>query len=124
MKTLWFVLLLAINGFAIYGSFDLSMKDWTVGDVCPKILSIPACYIVFSFFVLAFVSHFLKHANAKWIFFFAVGMVTLIATTGTVGELTGLAKCPRTSDGTPMCFISLGICISLLLSKVMLLRAS
>jgi hypothetical protein len=122
MKNFLYLIIILIAGFAVYGSFILSMDDWDVGNICPKILDIPACYIVLTCFTIAFISHLYPTPNSKWAFFFFVGIVTLIASTGTIGELTGTAKCPTTAGGTPMCFISLSICLSLLISKFALLK--
>ena len=123
MKNIFYVLIISILLFAIYGSADLSMNDWEVGDVCPKILGIPACYIVLACFSAALIGHLIPRSSGNWIFFLFVGIVTLIASTGTIGELTGTAKCPRTAGGTPMCFISLAICLSLLASKFAWLKS-
>ena len=117
MKNASYILIIAILAFAIYGSFGLVMNEWEVGNICPKILGIPACYIVLACFSFALIGHLIPQANANWLFFLFVGVVTLIASTGTIGELTETAKCPRTAGGTPMCFISLTICLSLLASK-------
>ena len=117
MKNFLYILIILIAGFAVYGSFSLSMNDWQIGNVCPKILGIPACYIVFGCFAMALITHFIPSSKSKWAFFFFIGIVTLIASTGTIGELTGTAKCPTTAGGTPMCFISLAICLSLLITK-------
>jgi len=124
MKSILYWLIILIAAFAIYGSFGLSMNDWEIGDVCPKILGIPACYIVFACFVGGLVGHLLPIAKSNLIFFFFIGIITLIASTGTIGELTGTAECPKTAGGTPMCFISLAICLSLLISKFGLIRVS
>ena len=124
MKNFLYILIILIAGFAVYGSFDLSMNDWNVGNICPKILGIPACYIVLACFIIAFISHLIPSPKSKWAFFFFVGIVTLIASTGTIGELTGTAKCPTTAGGTPMCFISLSICLSLLISKFAQLKVN
>jgi len=124
MKQVLFWLIILIASFAIYGSFGLSMNDWKIGNICPKILGIPACYIVLTCFTIALVAHLIPHSKSKWMYFFFIGVVTLIASTGTLGELTGLAKCPRTAGGTPMCFISLAICLSLLILKGALIRIS
>lgn len=124
MKTLFYWLVILIASFAIYGSFGLVMNEWEIGNICPKILGIPACYIVWICFVLALIGHLIPKEKGKWMFFFFIGIVTLIATTGTVGELTGMTKCPRTEGGTPMCFISLTICLSLLISKTIQLKNS
>jgi len=117
MKNALYILIIAILVFAIYGSFGLVMNEWEVGNICPKILGIPACYIVLACFSIALFGHFIPQYNGNWLFFLFVGVVTLIASTGTIGELTETARCPRTAGGTPMCFISLTICLSLLASK-------
>jgi len=116
----WLVVLIAV--FAIYGTFGLAMNEWKVGDICPKIIGIPACYIVLICFLMSLMAHLISTDKGKWVFFLFVSVVTLIASTGTIGELTGITECPRTSGGTPMCFISLGICLSLLVSKVIHLK--
>ncbi len=117
MKNAFSALLLLILGFAIYGTTGLVFHEWNAGDICPKIVGIPACYIVLICFVMALIGHLLSGKKGIWIFFLFVGIVTVIASTGTIGELTGTAKCPRTAGGTPMCFISLAICLSLLGAK-------
>jgi len=122
MKRVLYWLIILILVFAIQGALGLSMNDWKVGNICPKILGIPACYIVLISFAGGLVGHLLRHSKGNLIFFFFIGIVTLIATTGTVGELTGMAECPKTEGGTPMCFISLAICLSLLTSKIALIR--
>ena len=122
IKTLFYWLVILIASFAIYGSFGLVMNEWNLGNICPKILGIPACYIVWVCFLLALIAHLVPVKKADWVYFFFVGIVTLIASTGTIGELTGTAECPKTAGGTPMCFISLTICLSLLASKIASLK--
>ena len=124
MKNIWFIIAFAILSFAIYGSYGLSMKDYTVKNVCPKLLGIPACYIVLTCFVAALIGHIFSFEKSDWVYYGFIGVVTLIASTGTLGEIFGFAKCPRTAGGTPMCFISLGICLSLLGSKFLELKFS
>ena len=122
MKNILYWLIILIAGFAIYGTTGLVIDEWQVGNICPKIIGIPACYIVLVCFTGALIAHLLPATKGKWMYFFFVGIVTMIASTGTFGELTETAKCPRTAGGTPMCFISLAICLSLLASKFALLR--
>lgn len=121
MKTSFFWINLIILAFAIYGTSDLALNEWEVGNICPKIWSIPACYIVWLGFSIAAIVHIFPFQKATWFYFTAIGLVTLIALSGTIGELSGYLKCPRTSNGIPMCFISLGICTSLILTKVLLI---
>ena len=122
MKNIWYWLIILIAGFAIYGSTGLVIDEYKVGNICPKIIGIPACYIVLFCFSGGLLAHLLPISNEKYIYFFFIGIITLIASTGTIGELTGMTKCPRTVGGTPMCFISLAICLSLLVSKFAWLR--
>ena len=122
MKNALNILIVAILALAIYGSSGLVINEWEVGNICPKILGIPACYIVLACFVIALIGHLIPRSNGNWLFSLFIGVVTLIASTGTIGELTETAKCPRTTGGTPMCFISLAICLSLLVSKFISLK--
>ena len=55
MKNALYILIIAILAFAIYGSFGLVMNEWEVGNICPKIVGIPACYIVLACFSLALI---------------------------------------------------------------------
>ena len=122
MKKLWFWAVVVISFFAIWGTFGLARTEWMQGDVCPKILGIPACYIVLVCFTIALLSHVIPFPKNRWIYFLFVGLVTAIASTGTLGEILGFAKCPRTASGIPMCFISLGICLSLLITKYLSIK--
>jgi len=118
------ILIIGILAFTIYGTYPLVQKEWVQGDICPKIAGIPACYIVLICFTIALLFHILKGKKTNLLYFVAIGINTLFATTGTVGELTGLTECPRTAGGTPMCFISLGICLTLLLLKIINIKYS
>lgn len=123
MKMVWFATALIIVLFAINGTWSLVQHEYKVKDICPKLLGVPACYIVLLCFTGVLFSHVIPFNKSEWLYFSFAGVVTLIASMGTVGELTGMVKCPRTSGGTPMCFISLAICLSLLATKMLELRA-
>ncbi len=118
MDKLFYWLIILIAGLAIYGSFGLVMNEWNQGSICPKIFGIPACYIVITCFFVGLIGHLVNNPKGTWVFFVSIGIVTIIAITGTIGELTGTTKCPRTTQGIPMCFISLVICFALLISKI------
>lgn len=118
MNQILFFVLIAILLFAIYGSFNLSMVDYKKKNVCPKVFGIPACYLVFVFFVLALVAHVFNGVFADNLWYYAfIAVPFLLALTGTLTELSGKEICPRTPGGTPMCYISLGLCSTLLLIK-------
>ncbi len=118
MKQLLYFLIIGILLFSIYGSFNLSMVDFQKKNVCPKILGIPACYIVLLFFSLALGSHLFKGSLGKDLWYYGLMAVPfLLALSGTLTELSGKVVCPRTPGGTPMCYISLGICTTLIILK-------
>ncbi len=107
-----YYLIIAVLLFVIYGSFSLSRWDYKKKNVCPKILGIPACYLIFMFFLGALVVHAIQPASNLYYGFLAVPF--LLALAGTLTELSGKVICPRTPSGTPMCFISLGFCTLLI----------
>jgi len=110
-------LIVAILLFAIYGSGQLSRHDWKKKNVCPKILGVPACYIVFGLFIVAGLTHVSTMYLNQYLFFIAIGMIAAIALKGTITELAGTQICPRTSNGTPMCYYSLALSVGLILFK-------
>lgn len=119
MKLAIFIIIIAILLFSIYGSFNLSMVDFAKKDVCPKVFGIPACYIVCAFFILALAGHAFKGYLGRDLWYYGfVAVPFLLALGGTLTELSGKVICPRTPGGTPMCFISLGICTTLLILKI------
>ena len=110
-------LVLAIILFAIYGSGQLSLQDWKKKNVCPKILFIPACYIVFFLFVIVGIIHVFPALINQNLFFIAIGIIGAIALKGSLTELAGKKICPRSSNGTPMCYYSLGLSVGLIILK-------
>jgi len=113
----WVILTIAIVGAA-----TLSYTDWQHKNICPKIISIPACYIVFSMFFIAAVMHQINNKTSNFLYFAVIGIPLFFASKGTIIELAGTEICPRSDSGTPMCFISLGFCISLILTKYFSIR--
>jgi len=119
MSRLLFYTIIVILLFSIYGSFSLSIADFNTKNVCPKLLGIPACYIVLLFFVLILLSHiFQSYMGTRLWYYVFLTVPLLLALSGTITELSGKVICPRTSGGTPMCYISLGICMLLLILKI------
>jgi len=119
MKQTIFFLILGLLIFASYGSFNLSRVDYKKKNICPKIVGIPACYLVFLFFALTLVAHLIPNSLAiNWWYFGFLAIPFLLALSGTVTELSGKVVCPRTAGGTPMCYISLAMCSALLIMKI------
>ena len=113
-----FYFIIAILLFSIYGSGQLSLYDWKKKNVCPKILGIPACYIVFTLFGIGLFFHSISISNYDSIIYvIAIGFIFLIASIGTITELRGIEICPRTKKGTPMCYFSLALASILIILK-------
>jgi len=109
------ILIWLISLIGLYGTFGLVQNELTTGDICPKIMGIPACFIIFACFLLVLLGHSSILKKWSWVYFIGVGVALSIASYGSLGELLGFAECPKTSDGIPMCFLSFGLFLALLL---------
>jgi len=116
MNGILYYIILVVLGFVIYSSFLLSRRDYRNKNVCPKVIGIPACYIVCLFFIGAFIAHCILKVSPFWFFGF-IAVPFVLALLGTITELTGRVVCPRTLGGTPMCYLSLGFCSFLMILK-------
>ena len=120
MNPILYYIIIVVLSFVIYSSYRLSRKDYRKKNVCPKILSIPACYIVCLFFIAALLGHLFFEAAPYWYFGF-LAVPFILALSGTLTELAGKVICPRTRGGTPMCYLSLGFCSLLIILKTITL---
>jgi len=103
---------------SIIATFQLVYTDYSVGNVCPKLLGIPACYIILICFLIPFLVHLFK---GKTIYYFSgTGLAFTIALYGTVMQVLNYVSCPKTDNNIPMCFISLGIFTTLIILKLMI----
>ncbi len=117
-KIVYFVILMILL-FSIYGSLTLSITDFNDKNVCPKFVGVPACYLVLISFVLVALVHLLKGTFKRALCYYVfLAFPLLLALSGTISELSGRVVCPRTPSGTPMCYISLGLCTALVLLKM------
>ncbi len=99
----------------IWGTSGLVYDEFSDGSICPKILSIPACYIIALCLVVPFIGHLLNWN--KIVYYAGTGLAASIALFGTMSNLSGLTQCPQTASGTPMCYISLALFTSLIALK-------
>ena len=120
MNIVLYYIILVVLSFVIYSSYRLSRRDYRKKDVCPKILGVPACYIVCLFFIAALLGHIFFEAVPYWYFGF-IAIPFILALLGTITELKGKVICPRTIGGTPMCYLSLGFCSLLIALKILIL---
>ena len=108
------VLIWIVALFGLKGTFDLVWKEFTEGGICPKIIGIPACYIIMSCLILILISQSKLLKDKNRLYFIGAGVAASIALGGTVAQLMGWLECPKTEGGIPMCFLSLGMFLCLL----------
>ena len=118
MKQIIFYVILAILLFAIYGGINLSLVEFEKQNICPKVIGIPACYIVLGAFIFVLISHIALPSPKQAAYYGFLSLPFFLALGGTLTELSGKVICPRTPGGTPMCYISLGLCSTLIILKM------
>ena len=111
------ILIWLIGFLGLFGTFGLVQNELTTGNVCPKIIGIPACFIILVCFLLVLLGHTGILKKGSWFYFVGAGVAFSIASYGSLGELLGFAECPKTSNGVPMCFLSFGLFFLLLFLK-------
>lgn len=104
----------------ILWSWDLVLRELIIWNICPKLLWIPACIIIFIFFVVLFVLHILK-IDKKY-FYYVVSIPLGIALYATIFNILWSVECPKTEWGIPMCYISLFLFTGLLDCKIVCCR--
>ncbi len=113
-------LLLITFAIGIIGAGNLVYSEFTQHHICPKLLRIPACYIIMACFVIPFIAHIFN--KSKVIYFLFTGLAFIIALVASIMEFTGLGECPKTPSGTPMCYYSFLLFSSLIILKLILIK--
>ena len=109
---IWFLAFIGING-----TYPLAKSQLAGGDICPKILEIPACYLILGGLVLLLISQLNLFRDRARLFFLGAGIPLAIAAFASYGQYMGSVQCPKASDGTPMCYLSLALFSGLFLLK-------
>jgi len=119
MSRIVYIVLCVVLLVAILEAFKLSLANFHGKNECPKLLGIPACYLVLLSFVLMLLAQLASSFFSGATYYFAfLAFPLLLALIGTLTELSGKVICPRTAGGTPMCYLSLAICLLLLCLKI------
>ena len=105
------IILLASVG--VLGVGRISIIHWTGEASCPMIGSLPACYIILIGYSLIVLSMYPLVQKALVLFVIGWAPVVLLALTGVVGELTGVLQCPHLENGTPQCYISAALALTI-----------
>ena len=115
-------LITLVFSVGIYGASGLVQKEYQLKQVCPQLLSIPACYIIMACLLIPLIAHIFNLSHK--IYFAGTGLALSIATYGAVTQFVGFSECPKTSGGTPMCYISFLLFFSLVILKWMSIRST
>lgn len=110
---IWGVILLGLSG-----AIPLVQNEFTTGNICPQIIGIPACYIILVCLILAIVSHSNLFKDHWKLYFLGILIALSIATFGSVSNLLGYIECPKTENGTPICYLSFLLFSSLFILKI------
>lgn len=119
MKTILLrVVLYIFFTIGILGSWNLAWNEFIQSDICPQIMWIPACYIIFIFFIGLFILSFYEKLS---IYYYVLATIPFwIALYWTVFQLIGWVNCPTTTGWTPMCYISLFLFSGLIITHYIL----
>ncbi len=115
--SIWIIILTGLNG-----TIPLVRSEFVEGNICPRIIGIPACYIILSCLLFMCISQVKVFQDRNKLYFLGVMIALLIATIGSLGNLLGYIECPKTDQGTPMCYLSFLLFFSLLILKVIYLK--
>ena len=114
------ILLLVVFGIGIIGGALLVYDEIQSPNTCPKLVGIPACYIILACFIIPFITHIFKGKNM--LYFIFTGLAFVIALVASIMQFTGLGECPKTSSGIPMCYYSFLLFTTLITLKVILIK--
>jgi len=122
-QTILSIAIIVVILVGLSGTIPLVQKDFTLGDICPKILGIPACYIILTCLIFAAVSHANFFKDKHRLYFVGVLTALSIAAFGTIGNMLGYLECPKSDSGIPMCYMSFALFFSLLVLKFIHIRS-
>jgi len=106
------LMLLIFSGFGLFAGAKLTIEHISIGETCPLLGSVPACYVVAAGYFLIFVSALMiMHSKARSIFYLGWLPVMGLALTGVIFELVRGSTCPPGALGIPQCFYSLAMAL-------------
>ncbi len=104
----------AVTVLVLYGLAPVILNEWRGLDACPKLGTLPACYIAGLGYVAMAIAVLFAPRRLTALFLLGWAPVFALALTGSTMEILGHPTCPASPTGTPMCFYSL-VVVSLLL---------
>ena len=104
----------AVTVLVLYGLAPVILNEWWGLDACPKLGTLPACYIAGLGYVAMAIAVLFAPRRLTALFLLGWAPVFALALTGSTMEILGHPTCPASPTGTPMCFYSLAVAALLL----------
>ncbi len=101
------LVLAATVGFV--GALTISVSHIATDFECPKLFSLPACFLVLAGYSLILVSSMRGTLKPVWLFWIGWVVVFGFALTGTSLEILSHDSCPRSYGNVPACYYSLAL---------------
>ncbi len=114
MKKHFIILFLALVG--LISTIILVASDIIIGNVCPKVIGIPLCYVVLLLILTVIFSHLKK---LTILYFAAASVGLIIAVIMSILQINDCAQCPKAFEIIPMCYLSIILFGSLLGFKIL-----
>ncbi len=93
------------------------------GNICPDLLSIPACYVILFLIIAVILSHLKITKDKNFIYFIGSSLGLLIATYFSTMQIQGSANCPQCLIGIPLCYAAFVMFNLLLILKILEIRS-
>ena len=101
-------LLLVLIAVGLYGAANVSFDTLTGIAPCPRVVGIPACFVVLAGYSCMLLALVLKlTARLKRLFLIGWLPVFLLALIGSILELMNGNTCPKSESGIALCYLSL-----------------
>ncbi|MEP3844420.1 MAG: hypothetical protein ABJM43_03620 [Paracoccaceae bacterium] len=101
------------------GIVPISLSHFQTGGACPALGPIPACYLVSICYAAMAIAALVWWRRLTWLFLAGATPVILLAALGTTLELFGKPTCPLSDTGLPLCYVSLAIGFSILVTYLL-----
>ena len=98
------------------GIIPISLTHFQTHVACPMLGPVPACYVVSIAYLAMGLAGLIFWRVALRVFLIGAVPVISLAVIGTASELAGIPTCPRSPTGLPLCYASLAVGMSLLLT--------
>lgn len=105
-----------ISAIGLFGAAAITFEHATGIESCPTLGPVPACYVVLLGYGLTGASMFVVVRLRTALFVAGWLPVFGLALVGSSMQVLGLVQCPNSTSGTPGCFLSLMLAISLIVS--------